>query len=205
MLIENEYNAMLKLLSNDGGHIKLNKKLILLVGLEAACVYSELFNLQCEALKKNEWQLIGTSPCFSVPTDKLCASLGISAHKQRTILQILQGKKLIAVHYGNGNTRMITILADYYNLYELLNPTKSSKQVLYENFVLNISNIKKLLLQNMKSTSKNNLSDLEKELLEYLSNYSNNTTSQFEKKLIQFIGNETVENELKKEYDKVCI
>lgn len=205
MLIENEYNAMLKLLSSDGGHIKLNKKLISLIGLEAACVYSELFNLQCEALKKDEWQLIENNPCFSASTDKLCASLGISAHKQRAILQMLQEKKLIAVYYGNGNTRMITVLADYYNLYELLNPAKSAKEILCENFVSSINSLKKVLLQNMRSTSENNFSSFENELLEYLTNYSKNTTSQFERKLIQFIGDETVENELKKEYDKICI
>lgn len=203
MQIENVYSAILKLLSTDGGHIKLNRKLISTIGLEATCVYSELINLQYEAIKKEEWQIIEDNPYFLAPTDKLCLLLGISAHKQRMILQLLQDKKLINIYYGNGNTRMITVLPDYYNLYELLNPTKPVKQALYENIVAHINNIKKILMQNIKPNTKNNLSIFETELLEYLVRESINSNCQFEKEFIKFISTDTIEKELKKEYDRL--
>lgn len=204
MNIENEYGLIVKTLSNDGGHIKINKKLVQILGLEASCVYSELLNMQIDAIKKDEWQLINDLPCISVTTERLSALFGISAHKQRAILQQLQAKNLIYVYYGSGNSRMIYISSDYYYLNELLNPVKGYKEVIFERFTDSVNNLKKILF-NMEFNQQEKISDIKDEYIDFISKQTGDYNYIFENKIFDILENKDIKEDLQKERSKMCV
>lgn len=204
MNIENEYGLIVKTLSNDGGHIKINKKLVQILGLEASCVYSELLNMQIDAIKKDEWQLINNLPCISVTTECLSALFGISAHKQRAILQQLQAKNLIYVYYGSGNSRMIYISSDYYYLNELLNPVKGYKEVIFERFTDSVNNLKKILF-NMEFNQQEKISDIKDEYIDFISKQTGDYNYIFENKIFDILENKDIKEDLQKERSKMCV
>lgn len=204
MNIENEYGLIVKTLSNDGGHIKINKKLVQILGLEASCVYSELLNMQIDAIKKDEWQLINNLPCISVTTERLSALFGISAHKQRAILQQLQAKNLIYVYYGSGNSRMIYISSDYYYLNELLNPVKGYKEVIFERFTDSVNNLKKILF-NMEFNQQEKISDIKDEYIDFISKQTSDYNYIFENKIFDILENKDIKEDLQKERSKMCV
>ena len=204
MGILNEYNVMNKLLSSEGGYIRLNKKLIQNLGLEATCVFSELLNMQIEAIKKDDWQLIDNLPFFSVSTDKLSVTLGISAHKQRSILQYLQEKELIHINYGNGNLRMLHVVSNYYILNDIINPSSSYSEVLYKHLADNVNNLKKILF-NINSEAHRLPATFEQDFYTYLSKNSNEYNSyDIEKGIFEILNNKTFQHSLQNERSKMC-
>jgi len=205
MNLENEYGLISKTLASDGGHIKINKKLVQIIGLEASCVYSELLNMQIDAIKKEEWQMINNLPCISVTTERLSSLFGISAHKQRAILQQLQDKNLIYVYYGSGNSRMIYVSSDYYYLNELLNPVKEYKEIIFERFADSINNLKKILF-NMEFNQQEKISDIKDQYLDFISKQpEENYNYIFENKIFDILENKDIKEDLRNERSKMCV
>lgn len=145
-----KYNSLLKLVANDGGHIKINRKLVAKYGIEVACVYSELLNMQINSKKNRENFLFLDSDCFSLNTEKLSDELGISPHKQRVILQTLQEEGLIQVYYGSGKNRLIKVNDDIDVLYEVLNPSEDIDELYFENLFYDINVLKNAILKSLK-------------------------------------------------------
>lgn len=149
-----KYNSLLKLITNDGGHIKVNRKLIAKYGIETACVYCELVNMQISANKGRENYLFYDLNCFALNTEKMSEDLGISPHKQRLILQTLQEDGLIQVYYGAGKNRMIKVNDNPDVLYEILNPAQDSEELFFENLAYDINVLKEAILKGIKQLYK---------------------------------------------------
>ena len=145
-----KYNSLLKLITNDGGHIKVNRKLIAKYGIETACVYCELVNMQISANRGRENYLFYDLNCFALNTEKMSEDLGISPHKQRLILQTLQADGLIQVYYGAGKNRMIKVNDNSEVLQEILNPAQDSEELFFENLAYDINVLKKAILKGIK-------------------------------------------------------
>ncbi len=194
-----KYNPLLKLITNDGGHIKVNKKLITKYGIETAVTYSELLNLQIDACKKHETYLFNNTYYFSLSTEKLSEILNISAHKQRTILQKLQDDRLIEVFYSTGNTRLINVSYDVDVLYEILNPENKDAEFFFENLLFGINDMREFVISNLRQIQKRELSLSEDDFSNYIKKYSGDNYSKFESKLFEFLLNDDC---VKKEFSK---
>lgn len=194
---------ILKIITHDGGHVKVNKKLVSVLGIEAAFIYSELVNLQLESEKTNAIQDIDGDYYFYLPSDKFSEHLSLTPHKQRTILQLLQDNKLINIYYGLGNVRMISVSGDSYNLSNLINKHTNDTEIFFENLSTGIANLKKFFIQNLQGVQRKQLSLFEDEFMTYLKNNKSIQNTLFEKKIFEMLTTDSFKDELIN-FEKIC-
>lgn len=193
----NGYKFISKALSNEGGHLKVNKILISKLGIEAAFLYSELLALQIESMKNNEYQIIDDEPYFIISIEKLNNNFGLSAHKQRSIIAILQEKNLLKVFYTTNNVRMVHIIDDIEIIYDLLTPSEDVYSYIYENISYGFNSLKDFILKNVQIAQKRQTQSFYDKFEPYLKHQLSTFNDEFKTYLQNSILDYGLDNSLK--------
>lgn len=112
-----------KIIGTNNDCLKVNKKMIQIVGVECAILYTYLLSTYME--KYND--CINDENYFLCNVDEIEENLKFSPFKQRNLLNELIKYKLIKIKYGQSRTRYISINEDLSVLEELLFDIKYTK------------------------------------------------------------------------------
>ncbi len=128
-----------KIIGTNNDCLKVNKKMIQIIGVEGAILYTYLLSTYME--KYND--CISDENYFLCNVDEIEENLKFSPFKQRNLLNELIKYKLIKIKYGQSRARYISINEDLSVLEELLFNIKYTKVAnkLITYIVKNIENI----------------------------------------------------------------
>lgn len=128
-----------KIIETDNDYLKINKKMIQVMGVDAAVLYTYLLSIYFE--RCNDYSYYDNY--FLCNVDEIQKCLNFSPFKQRSILNELTKYKLIKIKYGQSRTRYISINEDLSILNNLLYGIKYQK---FENKLISyiIKNIENL-------------------------------------------------------------
>ncbi len=185
-----------RLANDDVKPLKINKKLIAKLGIETACIYSELLSIQIESLKSGNYELINNKPYFNLSIEHLLNNFGLSAHKQRSVLTNLQNYGLIQVYYDSNNVRMIYVEDDYQKISDLLNPPEEIYNYWQKNISIGLSNLKEYIAKNFINVQNLNIASNNDDFEEFLKSQLITTNSSFERKIFQLF----IDDEVKEEF-----
>lgn len=185
-----------RLANDDVKPLKINKKLIAKLGIETACIYSELLSIQIESLKSGNFELINNKPYFNLSIEHLLNNFGLSAHKQRSVLTNLQNYGLIQVYYDSNNIRMIYVEDDYQKISDLLNPPEEIYNYWQKNISIGLSNLKEYIAKNFINVQNLNIASNNDDFEEFLKSQLITTNSSFERKIFQLF----IDDEVKEEF-----
>ena len=185
-----------RLANDDVKPLKINKKLIAKLGIETACIYSELLSIQIESLKSGNFELINNKPYFNLSIEHLLNNFGLSAHKQRSVLTNLQNYALIQVYYDSNNIRMIYVEDDYQKISDLLNPPEEIYNYWQKNISIGLSNLKEYIAKNFINVQNLNIASNNDDFEEFLKSQLITTNSSFERKIFQLF----IDDEVKEEF-----
>lgn len=185
-----------RLANDDVKPLKINKKLIAKLGIETACIYSELLAIQIESLKSGNYELINNKPYFNLSIEHLLNNFGLSAHKQRSVLTNLQNYGLIQVYYDSNNVRMIYVEDDYQKISDLLNPPEEIYNYWQKNISIGLSNLKEYIAKNFINVQNLNIASNNDDFEEFLKSQLITTNSSFERKIFQLF----IDDEVKEEF-----
>ena len=185
-----------RLANDDVKPLKINKKLIAKLGIETACIYSELLSIQIESLKSGNYELINNKPYFNLSIEHLLNNFGLSAHKQRSVLTNLQNYGLIQVYYDSNNIRMIYVEDDYQKISDLLNPPEEIYNYWQKNISIGLSNLKEYIAKNFINVQNLNIASNNDDFEEFLKSQLITTNSSFERKIFQLF----IDDEVKEEF-----
>ena len=185
-----------RLANDDVKPLKINKKLIAKLGIETACIYSELLSIQIESLKSGNYELINNKPYFNLSIEHLLNNFGLSAHKQRSVLTNLKNYGLIQVYYDSNNVRMIYVEDDYQKISDLLNPPEEIYNYWQKNISIGLSNLKEYIAKNFINVQNLNIASNNDDFEEFLKSQLITTNSSFERKIFQLF----IDDEVKEEF-----
>jgi len=104
--------------------IKINQNLLNALDIEQATLYSYLVSEYQKSIKKEDYKYFGNDIYIYCPVDVIEEAVGLSAFRQRNVLNSLQKKNLLKVKFGKSRTRYICINEDTTVLEHLLYGSK---------------------------------------------------------------------------------
>lgn len=101
-----------KLLNSGKHYIKINQLLLSSLDLEQAALYSYLVAQYQKSIRNEDYKYFENNIYIFCPVDEIKKNIGLSAFRQRNVLNVLQNKKLLKVKLGKSRTRYIWINDD---------------------------------------------------------------------------------------------
>ncbi len=193
-----DYKEINKLISSEGGHLKINKLFIKKFGIEAAVLFSELLQKQIEAINNEKIEFLCNQNFFVSTVENIQIDLGLSAHKQRLLLNILQENNLLKVYYTSNNVRMITINDDLYHIYKILKPSEDFYPQLFENVSKGVKRFVDFMVKNWDIIQKEKINSFNNDYESYFEKELSNHSSILEKRVFELLK----DTEIKKEVEQ---
>ena len=193
----NGYKEINKFINSEGKCLKINKVLIKKLGIEAAVLYSELLQKQIESINNEKVEFLLNKSYFVSTIENIQQELGISAHKQRVLLNHLQNYNLLDVYYKTGNIRMISVNNDLFYLYKLMKPSENLSSLLFENFSKEIKNFISFIKKNYELFQQENICSDYNEYEYLFENELKKSSSTLEKRMLEVLKDKNFEKEIK--------